>query len=53
MTLKIIHSQDGMYDIYDKISDKWLFSYLNADNIFSRLAKYGPIHVEFIDENFN
>lgn len=46
MTLKIIHREDGVYDIYDK----WLFSYSNADNVFSRLVEYGPIQIEFIDE---
>lgn len=53
MILRIVHSKDGVYDVYDKISDKWLFSHSSADNVFSRLAKYGPIQVEFIDEVFN
>lgn len=51
--LKIIHCKDGVYDVYDKTSDKWLFSHSSADNVFSRLVKYGPIQVEFIDETSN
>ena len=45
--IKIIRRED---DVYDKTSNKWLFSYLNADNVFSRLVEYGPIQIEFIDE---
>ncbi len=52
MMLRIIHCKDDMYDVYDKTSDKWLFSYLSADNVFSQLAKYGPIQIEFVDEYF-
>ena len=33
MILRIIHSKDGIYDVYDKISAKWLFSRANADNV--------------------
>ena len=48
--IKIIRREDGVYDVYDKTSDKWLFSYSNADNVFSRLVEYGLIQIEFIDE---
>ena len=49
--LRIIHRKDGMYDVYDKTSDKWLFSYLSADNVFSQLAKYGQsVQIKFVDE---
>lgn len=48
--IKIIRREDGVYDVYNKTSDKWLFSYLNADNVFFRLVEYGPIQIEFIDE---
>lgn len=53
MILRIIHSKDGIYDVYDKISDKWLFSRANADNVLSQLARYGSIQIEFIDESSN
>lgn len=53
MILRILHCKDGVYDVYDKTSDKWLFSRANADNVLSQLAKYGPIQVEFNDETFN
>lgn len=51
--LRIIRCKDGVYNVYDKISDKWLFSRANADNVLSQLAKYGPIQVEFNDETSN
>ena len=51
--LRIIHCKDGVYDVYDRTSKEWLFSYLSADNVFSQLAKYRLINVEFVDENFN
>lgn len=53
MILRIVHSKDGVYDVYDKISEQWLFSHVNADNVLLQLAKYGLIQVEFIDEIFN
>ena len=53
MILRIIHSKDGIYDVYDKISDKWLFSRANADNVLLQLARYGSIQIEFIDESSN
>ena len=48
--LRIIHCKDGVYDVYDKTSDKWLFSRANADNVLAQLAKYGSIQIEFIEE---
>lgn len=51
--LRIIHCRDGVHDVCDKISDKWLFSRANADNVLSQLAKYGLIQVEFNDETSN
>lgn len=53
MTLRIIHSKDGMYDIYDKESGKWLFSRMCSDNVFEKLAKYDTVKVEFVDEVFD
>ena len=53
MILRIIHSKDGIYDVYDKISDKWLFSRANADNVLLQLARYGSIQIEFIDKSGN
>lgn len=50
--LRIIHCKDGVYDVYDKTSDKWLFSRANADNVLAQLAKYGSIQIEFIDESY-
>ena len=53
MILRIVHSKDGVYDVYDRTSGKWLFSKMSADNVLLQLAKYGLIQVEFIDEIFN
>lgn len=53
MILRIIHSKDGIYDVYDKISAKWLFSRANADNVLLQLARYGSIQIEFIDKSNN
>lgn len=53
MTLRIVHSKDGMYDVYDEASDEWLFSYGSADNVFSQLAKYERLmQIKFIDEMY-
>ena len=53
MILRIIHSKDGIYDVYDKKSAKWLFSRANADNVLLQLARYDSIQIEFIDESSN
>ena len=50
LMLRIIHRKDGMYDVYNGIFGQWLFSYGSADNVFSKLANYGPIQIEFVDE---
>lgn len=48
--LSIIHRRDGMYDVYNGMLGQWLFSYSSADNVFSKLANYGPMQIEFVDE---
>lgn len=50
MILRIVHCRDDMYDVYDRTSGKWLFSRTSADNVFSQLAKYGLVQIEFTDE---
>lgn len=50
MLIRIYYCKDGVYDVYDETSCRWLFSCLSADNVFSRLAKYGQIQIEFIDK---
>lgn len=50
--IKIIHREDSIYDVYDKVSGEWLFSRLSADNIFKELAKLDSIEIEFIDEEY-
>lgn len=39
-----------MYDVYNGMFGKWLFSRMNADTVFSQLSKYGLVQIEFIDE---
>lgn len=52
LMLRIIHRRDGMYDVYNGIFGQWLFSYGSADNVFSKLANYGPMQIEFVDEMY-
>lgn len=39
-----------MYDVYNGTFGQWLFSYSSADNVFSKLANYGPMQIEFVNE---
>lgn len=52
MTIRIIHRKNGMYDVYDKEYNQWLFSRVHPDSVFDKLAKYGAVNVEFVDETF-
>lgn len=48
---RIILRKDGVYDIYDRVSGKWMFSTASAENVFSRLSKMPCIQIDFIDES--
>ena len=52
LMLRIIHRRDGVYDVYNGMFGQWLYSYESADNVFSKLADYGPMQIEFVDEVF-
>ncbi len=50
MGIRIILRKDGVYDVYDRASGKWMFSTGSADNVFSRLSKMSCIQIDFVDE---
>ena len=50
--IKIIHRENGVYDVYDEVPGEWSFSRLSADNVFEELAKLGMIELEFINEEY-
>lgn len=50
MAVRIIHRKDGMYDVYGRVSGKWLLSENSADNIFSWLSGKPCVFIDFIDE---
>ena len=53
LMLRIIHRRDGMYDVYNGMFGQWLCSFESADKMFSKLANYGPMQIEFVDEAFD
>lgn len=53
MDIRIIHYKDGVYDVYDRTRDKWLFSSNSADNVFAWLSEKKNVCIEFIDELLN
>jgi hypothetical protein len=52
MVIRIIHRKDGVYDVYDRTSGKWLFSRTSADNVFSWLSWQQFVLIDFVDEEF-
>lgn len=50
MDIRIIHYKDGVYDVYDRTRDKWLFSANSADNVFAWLSEKKYVCIEFLDE---
>lgn len=49
-SVRIIHRKDGMYDAYDRMSGKWIFSFHSPDNVFDWLSKKNLVQIDFIDE---
>ena len=52
MNVRIIHRKDGVYDIYDRVTGKWIMSRHSADNVFSWLSCEPHITIDFIDEMY-
>lgn len=52
MNVRIIHRENGMYDVYDRATGKWLFSRNSADNILSWLSGKVIVTIDFVDEIF-
>ena len=48
--IKIIHSKDKAYDIYNGDTDEYIMTRCSADNIFSFLSEYDSVKIEFIDK---
>ena len=53
LMLRIIHRRDGMYDVYNGMFGQQLCSYGSADEVFLKLADYGPMQIEFVDGCLN
>lgn len=52
LMLRIIHRRDGMYDVYSGMFGQWLCNYESVDKVFLKLANYGPMQIEFVNEVF-
>lgn len=52
MTVRIIHRRDGMYDVYDRATGKWIISRRSPDNILSWLSEKTIVNIDFVDESF-
>lgn len=52
MTVRIIHRRDGMYDVYDRATGKWIISRRSSDNILSWLSEKTIVNIDFVDESF-
>ena len=52
MAVRIIHRRDGMYDVYDRATGKWIISYHSPDNILSWLSEKTIVNIDFVDESF-
>lgn len=51
--VEVIKRTDGVYDVYLILKNGrtwWLFSRVNADNVFSELSKMGIISINWRDE---
>lgn len=52
MNIRIIHRKDGVYDIYDRVTGKWIMSRNSADNVFSWLSCKPHVTIDFVDEMY-
>ena len=52
MNVRIIHRENGMYDVYDRATGKWLFSRNSPDNIFTWLSCKSYVTIDFVDEMY-
>ena len=52
MNIRIIHRQDGVYDIYDRVTGKWIMSRRSPDNVFSWLSCEPHVTIDFVDEMY-
>lgn len=50
LAIRIIHRKDGMYDVYDRATGRWLASYLSPDNVFEWLSMKKLVYIDFVDE---
>lgn len=50
MKIKIVLCKDGVYDIYDEMSGKWIFSASAPDNVFARLSQMPCVQINFVDK---
>lgn len=49
ITVLIVHSQDGVYDVF--VNDEWKISRNSADNIFAYLSNnFKNFNLTFIDK---
>lgn len=53
MTVRIIHRRDGMYDVYDRSTGKWIISRRSPDNILSWLSEKTIVNIDFVDESLS
>ena len=53
MTVRIIHRRDGMYDVYDRATGKWIISRHSPDNILSWLSEKTIVNIDFVDESLS
>lgn len=53
MSVRIIHRKNGMYDVYDRASGRWLLSRHSADNIFSWLSHQPCVRIDFVDDGID
>lgn len=53
MEVKIVKSLDGVYDIFDAESQKWIFSQVSEYNVFAELAERKMTVRNFVDKEFN
>lgn len=49
MDIRIIHYEDGAYDVYDRTKDEFLFSTNLADDLFVWLSDMGDVRIQFVD----
>lgn len=49
MDIRIVHHSDGVYDVYDRTKDEFLFSTKLADDLFVWLSDMGYVRIQFVD----